>query len=354
MGGILTWPKDSEKAKLKSDNDSMLRVIPGVLRYPLGHARFASERDVPDLIALWNACLPPDPITESFFQERFFDHVHSNPEGYFVYEKHRRLIGFGAISLHPTNPSANIEILLVDPRHRRKGLGSLLLKHLVAHVTNRGCREITAGFSCLALFEGIDADAMPEGASFLGRRGFVETGVRYEDVVGKEPYEQSLNHKARGSLTLPDGFAVRNTREAVDDVISLIHKVPLEQYKTYAERLLRMSGENPSRVDMFGLYHGNALIGWQEMNAMRGSGPWSFGLERYKRLSKKPSYGSNLFIRPEYAKHRLSRKLMSFTLRSSYAKGFTLVCAMTSHPALHLPLGFKIARKFTQYTRKDI
>lgn len=312
--------------------------------------RPAKPSDTNRLVALWNTSLPDDPVSERMFFDRFFCQPNSNPSGYFVLEREEEIIGFIAATLSADGVNANIEMLMVHPRWQRRGLGSRLLGHLTRYARTQRRKNVLMALSRLDLFEGIYGDPNKGAFPFFEKRGFHASSERYEVALEKDSFYQWLSTKGRGALILPPNVTIKNSPESIDDTVKFIRWSGPERFLQYAKRLEAMSQKERGDTTMYTLYHSEAQIGWLQMNPLRGESLWSFCLNRYSRLRKNPIYGGQLFVKPEYSKLRLGRKLAVHAAHKSFERGFDAVHSMTSTPTFHASWGWERFRKFVQVT----
>jgi mycothiol synthase len=142
-------------------------------------SRSFRPQDEPEVLALWARALPDWPLTAQAFAER------TRGTTQLV------AVAGGAISGYVAAASAGergqVTAILVDPAHRRRGVGSALLAEVRRTLAGRGVTTLSAASGAGAyLWPGVP-DTRPEAWAFLRARGFVETGTSCDllgDVLG--------------------------------------------------------------------------------------------------------------------------------------------------------------------------
>lgn len=87
---------------------------------------------------------------------------------YLVAESGDELVAYAGLSATPGGEQADIQTIAVDPTHRRLGVGTVLVQHLLALARDRGAREVL-----------LEVRADNPGAEHLYRRhGFTRIAVR--------------------------------------------------------------------------------------------------------------------------------------------------------------------------------
>lgn len=142
--------------------------------------------DGPSLLAAWCRSAPDDPITATRFRTLVLLDPHFDPEGLRVAELGGQVVG-AAYAVRRRTPLTSTDLepedgwilfFLVDPAHRRTGLGHRLLTDALDWL--RGHGRIRVGFAPYTphyVLPGLDRTAYPEAARLLARLGF---HTRYE------------------------------------------------------------------------------------------------------------------------------------------------------------------------------
>jgi GNAT superfamily N-acetyltransferase len=182
--------------------------------------------DLTPVVALWNRCLPKDPISEERFWRLFLLDANFDPEGALVAAQGGEVVGFlqamyrryplGSLGIQPEQ--GWVTAFLVAPERRRQGIGTRLLDEALAYLRMWGrTRVLCNGYAPYYLFPGVDEE-YAEAHAFLQARGFTPgaeavamgmslEGVRTPDSIrtrydelGREGFEV---HLFRREDTLP-------------------------------------------------------------------------------------------------------------------------------------------------------
>ncbi|MFT7473294.1 MAG: ribosomal-protein-alanine N-acetyltransferase [Verrucomicrobiales bacterium] len=123
--------------------------------------REAELRDVHDIRAI-DGGVYPTPWSEKLTIQQ----VTGEGRVHLVAEEAGRLIGHGGIVI--LDGDAHISTIAVDPSHQRRGIGDVLMKHLLGAAASSGCAAVT-----------LEVRASNEAAIALyERHGLVSSGVR--------------------------------------------------------------------------------------------------------------------------------------------------------------------------------
>jgi len=102
----------------------------------------------------------------------------------------QRVVGFGCLeldrsSLRPGDRFASILCVIVDPRVRRCGIGTRILRRMENRLKSEGCRQVTVSTSLYRFWTGIPDD-LPVARHFFENRGYTRN---YEaiDMFGALP-----------------------------------------------------------------------------------------------------------------------------------------------------------------------
>src|SRR5262249_49574697 len=155
------------------------------------HYRAFHNDDPPRLVEIWSETFTgrsavslrnPTPLEHYVFAKPYFD-----PAGLIIAEEEGVRLGFAHAAFGPTadgkalNPQLGIVAMLaVRPAHRRRGIGTALLRHSEQYLTARGATHILAGSMrplnpfYFALYGGCDSPGILASdklaISFLGKR----------------------------------------------------------------------------------------------------------------------------------------------------------------------------------------
>jgi len=149
--------------------------------------------DAREVVALWNRCLPADPITREIFEEKILLDPNFDPAGCRVAELGRSTVGF-AYALTRRTPlpwgfesafehdreAGWVFALFVHEAHRRQGIGSMLLQEALGFLKARGVKTIIlADYAPNYLLSGVDTEAYPGAREFFARHGFEVQGQSF-------------------------------------------------------------------------------------------------------------------------------------------------------------------------------
>jgi GNAT superfamily N-acetyltransferase len=152
--------------------------------------------DEAPVVALWNRCLPADPISLDRFVERVLLDVNFDRDGFLVGEQDGRIVGF-LLALTRGTPMHGLDddpddgwitVFFVDPACQRQGIAQALLDRARDFVAARRRRWVSVSpYAPNYFWPGVDADRYPAAAALLRKNGFevVETPVSMTtDLVG--------------------------------------------------------------------------------------------------------------------------------------------------------------------------
>jgi GNAT superfamily N-acetyltransferase len=155
--------------------------------------------DIHAIVALWNKCLPRDPINIGRFVNTFLVDVNYDPihgEGCYVAVKEEQITGFiRAIIRRVPNDGLGFEendgwipALFVAAKHQRQGIGSALLQKAEDFLIRNQRRRVwvcgNTGSAPGYIFPGVDQEAYAPALAFFKRHGFV---VDHEPVSMSGP-----------------------------------------------------------------------------------------------------------------------------------------------------------------------
>ncbi len=108
--------------------------------------RLPSKGDIPDVVAIENACFNTDFYRPHRFRRSQFASYLRNPRAiFFVAVQQDVLLGYiaGYRGARSQPVSARIESLAVAQAVQTRGTGGLLLRHFTEEVKQRGCKRVT-------------------------------------------------------------------------------------------------------------------------------------------------------------------------------------------------------------------
>lgn len=158
------------------------------------------REDVPSIVRLWRACFPRLFLSERGVLRCTFDHPGFRPEGAFVARgTEGEAVGFGMGADHripeagPDDLPGCVPVVMVRPRHRKRGIGGALLKKAEAFLAQRGHRRLRAGYPAYvqgALFSLLAVNARwLEAVWFFKHYGYAVTGATDSASVSLEAFE---------------------------------------------------------------------------------------------------------------------------------------------------------------------
>lgn len=163
--------------------------------------RFFSPNDLAPVVALWNRCLPKDPLSVERFWRLFLLDPNFDPTGFLVavtdsgtiigvLQVITRKVALGSLGTQPE--TGWLTVFFVDPKYQRQGIGSRLLESGLALLRTAGRRRVFCnGYSPYYAFPGVDIE-YEVAHGFLEQHGFtafsepVAMGMALENVVTPE------------------------------------------------------------------------------------------------------------------------------------------------------------------------
>ena len=204
-------------------------------------------------MALWNECLPKDPITIERFWRLFLLDANFRAETMFVAVAHGQPIGFlqamvrrTPIGIFPSNPQHGwITAFCVAPEHRRRGIGRALMEAGMDVLAKSGCKAVSCnGYAPSYAFPGVDVDYV-EGIAFMEAMGFqpsVQAVRMAKDLAGVTTPDDVSRTKAELES---QGFSVRLFQD--EDTVPLL-KFAEEQFPYWHQSLVDGLQQKSSNV----------------------------------------------------------------------------------------------------------
>ena len=141
--------------------------------------RSFSPSDLTSIVALWNRCLPKDPMTVERFWQLFLLDANFDQQGALVAEAAGEPAGFlqAIVRRYPMgingleSDKGWITAFFVAPELRRQGIGTALFDEGMAFLHQKGRTEACCnGYSPYYIFPGVDSE-YTEALDFLASRG---------------------------------------------------------------------------------------------------------------------------------------------------------------------------------------
>jgi ribosomal-protein-alanine N-acetyltransferase len=82
-----------------------------------------------------------DSLTERYDSSLFNYFYETFPDGFWVYEKHHKIVGF-IVGIKINSEIARILMLVVSKNYRKKGIGNTLLTHLLKILTIKNIKQV--------------------------------------------------------------------------------------------------------------------------------------------------------------------------------------------------------------------
>ena len=149
-------------------------------------------------MSLWNASLKEDRLNKENFYTRIVCDVNFDPSLYLLAEEAGEIIGFvyGAKGANPEK--AYIVAMGVCPKHRRKGIGTALVKELEALVRGQGAKTLDVGnYAINYFFPGIDEKNYTHGIALFKSLGYEDKGTCSSMDMSLREYETPEKYAER-------------------------------------------------------------------------------------------------------------------------------------------------------------
>jgi len=145
--------------------------------------RPAQKHELPEIIALWGACLTRDQADPQLLEGVFENTGCYDPGGVLVAEVDGKIAGF-IVAIGNRGDTGWIPLFLVHPQHLRTGIGDSLLLRAQSYLSDGGARDIRVEpFGAeVRFFTGLDTRYV-ELIELLSRNGFHVTDDSQVDIV---------------------------------------------------------------------------------------------------------------------------------------------------------------------------
>lgn len=304
--------------------------------------RSFARGDLQKLVALWNASMAADPISE---QRLLLDYVldpHFDPDGLLLATDGDELIGFAlgmtARTDVPSDNAVGTGVIVgfgVAESHRRQGIGSQLLQQLEAYFLAKDVSTIQVGpWVPPYLAPGVDEGAYAGTVEFLEAQGFASGAKPVSMRALLTGYEASADVPEIAARLEAEDVTIRPA--VADDVTELIafaveHFPHWESYVRGAlQSVVSANGEATLHIAL----DGGTVIGFAMTNGER-FGPFGVNDEYRGR-----GIGAVL----------LSRALCAMRAANVHLAYFLWTSDQTAR--LYNRHGFEIVRRFTMMSKK--
>jgi GNAT superfamily N-acetyltransferase len=174
-----------------------------------------TPQDGQEVINLWNACLPADPLDRENFYRRVVCDENFNPALFLLAEKDGKLIGFVYGTKRcildgvpgPQHENAWIVAMGVHPDSRSKGTGDALLTALENIFRGKGVKTVDVGPYPFNYFcPGVDQAAYASGVSFLTNRGYTSKGGCCSMDINLRGYQTPARYVEKKERLIAEGY----------------------------------------------------------------------------------------------------------------------------------------------------
>lgn len=339
--------------------------------------RLFAQEDIHKVVALWNACvlrqdIPYIAINDDYFAKKFLDDPNHDPRFIFVAMVDDTLVGFihgvcKSIFLpketHESTPGF-VTALLVDPAHRRKGVGSMLLDTLlgsfraihksVAACSNNNPINIdwlipgTQGHDHNNA-PGVDIDGA--GYPFFLHHGFAEAHREVAMYMDLQQYEwlESVT-QTRQRLALEDIWTGCYDASLDYDYDGMCDRIPSEYWRSAIKTEIEAWKSGKPCTDIRFLPNGVAPRGPRPMLVATHAGKIvGFTGPVDKQLSGR-GFFTGICTDPLYERRGIATVLFNLLMQSFIEVGATFSTLFTgdSHHAqrLYERTGFRVVKRF--------
>lgn len=177
------------------------------------------QRYEQDVITLWNRTLKADPLAvQKFRNQIIFDDNFDSGLCYVALED-EQVIGFLLATkrkfpylergLEPTRGWINV--MFVDEKYQRRGIGEELLMKVENLLRELGCKTITLGaYSPSYFFPGLDKENYPSAISFFEKHGYKSGEINFSMKKDLHGYTISERAMEKYRKAQKEGFSIVN------------------------------------------------------------------------------------------------------------------------------------------------
>lgn len=222
-----------------------------------------SEDKLSELVSFWNKELGADfPMREELFKQNSFDDVNvSYGASQIVLDEENNIIGFVVakrwkekIEVGMDQKRGWIQTILVDSKHRGKGIGTRLLKFAETKLKEQGINEVQLGGDPFHYFPGIPGEK-EEAQKWFEANGFVKRMDSYD----------LINHLEK-DYPLPNLDSVEFSllkEEEKDDLIAFFHHSFPGRWEYETIKYFELDGDGREFIV---LKRDNKIIGFCRIN----------------------------------------------------------------------------------------
>ncbi len=182
--------------------------------------RAFTMEDEDALVALWNRCLPADPVDHLNLRQRIlYDSSFEPGRLLLAVAEDDTLTGFlySVMRIVPDEMAGlqEGEAWLVaggvDPAWRRRGIGTALLAESERELCAAGVRHISVGpYTTNYICPGVDLAAYPAAGPFLGRHGYEAKAEAHAMHICLRGYETTAKYRGRRAAREAEGYRFRS------------------------------------------------------------------------------------------------------------------------------------------------
>jgi len=159
------------------------------------------------MLRLWNASLKEDKINQENFYTRVICDANFDPKLYLLAEEAGELIGFIYGAKGANSEKAYIVAMGVCPNHRRKGVGTALVKELEVAARELGANYLDIGnYAVNYFFPGIDEKNYVDAIALFKSLGYEEKGTCSSMDMNLREYEMPEKYALRKQKLESEGY----------------------------------------------------------------------------------------------------------------------------------------------------
>lgn len=172
-----------------------------------------------DVVNLWNNALPVDTITVDKFRNQALFDDNFDPLLCFIAVEESRVLGFLLATKRKfpylerglESERGFINVMFVDESHRKKGIGTSLLKRAEDELYVRGARRITLGaYSPSYFFPGIDEENYGPSKKFFESKGYIRGEVNFSMKKDLHGFHLTKEMENKYERIVKEGFEIKH------------------------------------------------------------------------------------------------------------------------------------------------